>query len=104
MHTDAYDALVNLKKYIREQDTEPTGRAACIRLVDEFMKKAVALPAPYTPWNERKCICVLNQEAVNCPKHGNQPANREPCPICGTVLGYCAEGEYCTSDTCRYIA
>ena len=41
MHTDAYDALVNLKKYIRELSGEPIGRIACIRIIDEFMEKAV---------------------------------------------------------------
>jgi hypothetical protein len=52
-----------------------------------------------------KCICLPNQEAVKCPKHGEQSANREMCPQCGKhVLGYCAQGEYCTSDECRYVA
>jgi len=46
MHTDAYDALVNLKKYIREYGGEPIGRVACVRLIDEFMEKAVLAPPP----------------------------------------------------------
>lgn len=46
MHTEAYDALVNLKKYIREYSGEPIGRIACIQLIDEFIKKAVRPPAP----------------------------------------------------------
>jgi hypothetical protein len=52
-----------------------------------------------------KCICLPNQEAVKCPKHGQQDANRELCPLCKEhVLGYCAQGEYCTSDECKYVA
>src|ERR1700675_1347961 len=52
-----------------------------------------------------KCICLPNQEAVKCPKHGEQSANRELCPRCKKhVLGYCAQGEYCTSDDCKYVA
>lgn len=31
------DALVNLKKFIREYNGEPMGRVACIRMIDEFM-------------------------------------------------------------------
>lgn len=58
------------------------------------------------PEPERKCcICAPNQEAVRCPKHGEQSANREMCPQCGKhVLGYCAQGEYCTGDDCGYVA
>jgi len=41
MHTDAWDALVNLKKFIREKTGEAGFRAVCIHLVDEFMQKAV---------------------------------------------------------------
>ena len=60
---------------------------------------------PNDDWTKRKCICQPNQEAVKCPKHGDQGANRELCPQCGKhVLGYCAQGEYCTSDECRYVA
>ena len=51
------------------------------------------------------CICKPAQEAVKCPKHGEQEANREMCPLCQKhVLGYCAQGEYCTSDDCKYVA
>jgi hypothetical protein len=32
----------------------------------------------------------------------DQPADREVCNK--AVLGYCAQGEYCTDDTCRYVA
>ena len=44
MHTEAFDALVNLKKYIREL---PGGRrhsrspSSIIQLIDEFIEKAV---------------------------------------------------------------
>jgi len=56
-------------------------------------------------WANQKCICEPNQGAVKCPKHGQQDANRDMCPKCGKhVLGYCAQGEYCTSDECRYVA
>ena len=34
------DALVNLKKFIREQSGEPIGRDDCIYLIDEFMALA----------------------------------------------------------------
>lgn len=52
-----------------------------------------------------KCICEPNQEAVKCPRHGRQEANRPLCPTCGkAVLGFCAQGEYCTSETCSYVA
>lgn len=60
---------------------------------------------PNDDWAKRKCICEPNQGAVKCPKHGQQDANRELCPKCGKhVLGYCAQGEYCTSDECKYVA
>jgi hypothetical protein len=62
-------------------------------------------PEEFIPYEERKCICAPNQDAVKCPKHGQQDANRELCPKCGThVLGYCAQGEYCTSEDCKYVA
>ena len=54
---------------------------------------------------EAKCICAPNQGAVKCPKHGQQDANRPLCPECGkAVLGFCAQGEYCTSEDCKYVA
>jgi hypothetical protein len=60
---------------------------------------------PNDTWTKRKCICAPNQEAVKCPKHGEQSANRDMCPQCQKhVLGYCAQGEYCTSDDCKYVA
>jgi len=60
---------------------------------------------PNDDWSKRKCICEPNQGAVKCPKHGDQDANRELCPQCRThVLGYCAQGEYCTSEDCKYVA
>ena len=60
---------------------------------------------PNDDWLKRKCICAPNQDAVNCPKHGKQEANREMCPQCGKhVLGYCPQGEYCTSEECKYVA
>jgi len=59
----------------------------------------------WSDWEKRRCICEPNQQAVKCPKHGEQSANREMCPQCGKhVLGYCPQGEYCTSDECRYVA
>jgi len=48
MHTDAYDALVNLKKYIRESSEEPLGRKNLgrddfIRVINEFIQKAISV-------------------------------------------------------------
>lgn len=55
------------------------------------------------PYVEGPCICA--QGITICPKHGEQPAEREICPLCQKhVLGYCAEGVYCTSDECRYVS
>jgi hypothetical protein len=52
---------------------------------------------------EVEAICICDQGVTKCPKHGDQPAVRDICPLCGkAVLGYCAAGEYCTSETCRY--
>jgi hypothetical protein len=52
---------------------------------------------------EEKCNCA--QGVTKCSKHGDQPAEREICPLCGeAVLGYCAAGVYCTSEGCRYTA
>jgi hypothetical protein len=52
-----------------------------------------------------KELCVCAQGVTKCPRHGDQPAEREMCPRCGkAVLGYCAQGEYCTSDGCGYAA
>lgn len=57
------------------------------------------------PYEKRVCVCKPNQEAVKCPKHGQQDANRPICPECGkAVLGFCVEGEYCTSEDCKYVA
>jgi hypothetical protein len=54
----------------------------------------------YVPRGE-KCTCA--QGVTKCEKHGDQPADREVCPKCGTaVLGYCAAGVYCTSESCQY--
>lgn len=59
-------------------------------------------PAPAGEAPVPKCICA--QGITKCPKHADQPAQREICPLCKkAVLGYCVEGEYCTSDTCRYV-
>lgn len=51
---------------------------------------------------EEPRICICAQGVTKCPAHGEQPAERELCPLCGAVLGYCMEGEYCTKDDCRY--
>lgn len=52
---------------------------------------------------ERKCICA--QGVTKCPAHGEQPAEREICPQCkNNVLCYCAQGQYCASDECRYVS
>jgi hypothetical protein len=49
------------------------------------------------------CICA--QGISICPKHGEQPAERDICPQCEkAVLGYCAQGVYCTSDDCNYTS
>jgi hypothetical protein len=54
-------------------------------------------------WASRVCVCA--QGVTKCPKHGDQPAERETCPLCKkAVLAYCAQGEYCTSDDCKYVA
>jgi hypothetical protein len=54
-------------------------------------------------WANIKCVCA--QGITKCPKHGDQPAERETCPLCKkAVLGYCAQGEYCTSEDCEYAA
>lgn len=59
------------------------------------------LADPYDP--DAECICA--QGVTKCPRHGDQPAEREMCPLCGRhVLGYCAQGEYCTNDDCGYVA
>lgn len=57
----------------------------------------------YTPYQKEPCTCA--QGVTKCGRHGEQPEEREMCPECKThVLGYCAQGEYCTSDDCEYIA
>lgn len=58
---------------------------------------------PSVDWLNSKCICA--QGVTKCPKHGDQPANRDLCPLCGgAVLGYCGEGVYCTSEDCKYVS
>jgi hypothetical protein len=55
------------------------------------------------PYEEAICICA--QGVSKCPKHGDQPAKRDICPLCEkAVLGYCAAGVYCTSEECRYVS
>jgi hypothetical protein len=50
-----------------------------------------------------KCTCA--QGVTKCDRHGEQPADREICPVCEkSVLGYCAAGVYCTDETCSYCA
>lgn len=49
-------------------------------------------------------MCICAQGITKCPKHGNQPAQREICPLCGAVCGHCPEGEYCTKEECKYVA
>jgi hypothetical protein len=52
-----------------------------------------------------KCICFNTPNEVKCPKHGHQSAGRGVCPECrNCYLGYCAQGEYCTDDRCKYVA
>jgi hypothetical protein len=52
---------------------------------------------------EAPCICAPG--ITKCPKHGNQPAARDTCPLCEkAVLGYCAQGVYCTSEQCKYVS
>jgi hypothetical protein len=58
---------------------------------------------PENDYSKAKCICAPG--VTECPKHGNQPAARDICPLCEkAVLGYCAEGVYCTDDGCSYVA
>jgi hypothetical protein len=55
------------------------------------------------PYEEAICVCA--QGVTKCPKHGDQPAVRDICPLCNkAVLGYCAQGQYCTSEDCKYVA
>jgi hypothetical protein len=63
------------------------------------------LHEPRVPYDQAKCICNDTPDEVKCPKHGHQSAGRELCPLCQkSYLGYCAQGEYCTSDYCKYVA
>lgn len=58
----------------------------------------------YDP-EEKEPACACAQGVTKCPKHGDQPAERETCPLCKkAVLGYCPQGEYCTSEDCKYVA
>jgi hypothetical protein len=58
----------------------------------------------YDP-NAKKPVCVCAEGITKCPKHGDQPGWRDTCPLCNkAVLGYCAEGVYCTDDDCKYVA
>jgi hypothetical protein len=52
---------------------------------------------------ERRKPCICAQGVTKCPQHGEQPAERGLCPLCGTVLGYCPQGEYCTQEKCKYV-
>lgn len=55
--------------------------------------------------NFERPLCSCAQGVTWCPAHGNQPAERDLCPVCKTaVLGYCAEGVYCTDGSCPYVA
>lgn len=52
-----------------------------------------------------KCVCSNTPDEMKCPQHGHQSAGRELCPLCQKAyLGYCAQGEYCTDDDCKYVA
>lgn len=59
-----------------------------------------------TPNEERQRLypCICAQGVTYCPDHGNQPAERDLCPQCQAVLGYCPQGEYCTKRDCHYMA
>lgn len=61
----------------------------------------------FIPHEQRKCICNEPENVgkdIHCPKHGDQHPS-EVCPKCGTYyLGTCPQGEYCTSDACKYVA
>jgi hypothetical protein len=70
-----------------------------------------------TPWHwelhvygeleelEVEAPCVCAQGVTKCPKHSDQPAVRDICPLCNkAVLGYCAQGVYCTDENCKYVA
>jgi hypothetical protein len=64
-----------------------------------------SLQEPFVEYEDRKCLCSNTPDEVKCPKHGHQSAGREICPNClKCYLGYCAQGEYCTSDSCKYVA
>lgn len=55
-----------------------------------------------TPEQQRVCICA--QGVTKCPAHGNQPAKRGLCPLCGSVICYCPQGQYCSKEDCRYVS
>ncbi|SRR6266702_33189 len=69
----------------------------------ETYKKTTKVESVVEKISKPKCICA--QGVTKCLVHGNQPAERGICPMCKKhFLGYCAEGEYCTSDDCGYVA
>jgi hypothetical protein len=57
------------------------------------------------PAKRRVCTCSKTPNETKCEAHGHQSGGRELCPLCQeSYLGYCAEGQYCTDDTCRYVS
>lgn len=65
------------------------------------MHELALAPEPIVAKERLECICA--QGVTKCPRHGEQPAERETCPLCNSVLGYCVEGQYCTRESCAYV-
>lgn len=129
LHANAYflerhkDAIVSLMTAFSEQETEEKAQLL------QYLRLAVCEPKEAVKGNvpsdaeavemaidiivkERKtlpeidlgpCTCSKTPNETKCKRHGHQRGGRELCPECKEhYLGYCIEGEYCTSDTCHY--
>jgi hypothetical protein len=80
-----------LKNYEQEEPAEPADLDRLLAEMDKTVPK------------RENCICA--QGVTKCPRHGEQPAVRATCPECKkAVLAYCAQGQYCTNDDCKYVA
>ena len=54
--------------------------------------------------NESNCICHNGYDST-CPVHRKteKSASYMNCKYCGSPLGFCPQGEYCTNERCSYI-